>query len=71
VAASKSGIKAAEEGQYEDVKASSNEDTRAVQILAVNAPWPQRVFVIVVSADLDILCDTRQQAREFHEDIVH
>jgi hypothetical protein len=68
VAASKSGIKAAEKGHYEVVKAWSDEDTRAVSILAVI--WPQRVSAIVVSADLDNLCDTGPQAREFHEDLV-
>jgi hypothetical protein len=69
VAASKSGIKAAEKGHYEVVKAWSDEDTRAVSILAVI--WIRRkVSAIVVSADLDNLCDTGPQAREFHEDLV-
>jgi hypothetical protein len=72
LALSKSGIKAAEKGHNEVVKAWSGEDTRAVLILAVI--WILRDTTkpaIVVSADLDILCDTGPQAREFHEDLVH
>jgi hypothetical protein len=72
VAASKSGIKAAEKGLYEVVKGWSGDDSRAVLILAVI--WILRDTTkpaIVVSADLDILCDTGPHAREFHEDLVH
>jgi len=72
LALSKSGIKAAEKGHHEVVKAWSGEDSRAVLILAVI--WILRDTTkpeIVVSADLDTLCDTGPQAREFHEDLVH